>query len=119
MAALAPAGPVYQAGTLSGNPVAVAAGLASLRAATTEVYAALDRNATRLGALIGNALTEHGVAHRVQFAGNLVSVFFTDDAGARLRRREGRRRPGASRRSSTRCWTAGCTRRRRRSRRGS
>jgi glutamate-1-semialdehyde 2,1-aminomutase len=79
MAALAPAGPVYQAGTLSGNPVAVAAGLASLRAATSEVYAALDANATRLGALVGNALSEAGVAHRVQFAGNLLSVFFTEE----------------------------------------
>jgi glutamate-1-semialdehyde 2,1-aminomutase len=79
MAALAPAGPVYQAGTLSGNPVAVAAGLASLRAATSQVYAALDANATRLGALVGNALAEAGVAHRVQFAGNLMSVFFTEE----------------------------------------
>jgi glutamate-1-semialdehyde 2,1-aminomutase len=78
MSALAPSGPVYQAGTLSGNPVAVAAGLASLRAATSEVYTALDANAARLGALIGAALSEAGVAHRVQFAGNLVSVFFTD-----------------------------------------
>jgi glutamate-1-semialdehyde 2,1-aminomutase len=80
MAKLAPAGPVYQAGTLSGNPVAVAAGLASLRAATPEVYAALNANATRLGALIGTALSGAGVAHRVQFAGNLVSVFFTESA---------------------------------------
>ncbi len=79
MAALAPAGPVYQAGTLSGNPVAVAAGLASLRAATPAVYTALNANATRLGALIGTALSGAGVAHRVQFAGNLVSVFFTDE----------------------------------------
>jgi glutamate-1-semialdehyde 2,1-aminomutase len=79
MAALAPSGPVYQAGTLSGNPVAVAAGLASLRTATSEVYTALNAHATRLGALIGNALSEAGVAHRVQFAGNLLSVFFTAD----------------------------------------
>jgi glutamate-1-semialdehyde 2,1-aminomutase len=78
MASLAPEGPVYQAGTLSGNPVAVAAGLASLRAATQETYRALDANATRLGALIGDALTAAGVPHRVQFAGNLVSVFFTE-----------------------------------------
>ena len=49
MAHLAPAGPVYQAGTLSGNPVAVAAGLATLRAADDAVYAALDANADRLG----------------------------------------------------------------------
>lgn len=78
MAALAPAGPVYQAGTLSGNPVAVAAGLTSLREATQATYAALDANATRLGDLIGGALTDAGVPHRVQFAGNLVSVFFTE-----------------------------------------
>jgi glutamate-1-semialdehyde 2,1-aminomutase len=77
MAALAPAGPVYQAGTLSGNPVAVAAGLSSLRAATPQVYTALNANATRLGALLTSALTEAGVEHRVQFAGNLLSVFFT------------------------------------------
>ncbi|ANZ42810.1 glutamate-1-semialdehyde-2,1-aminomutase [Lentzea guizhouensis] len=76
MARLAPSGPVYQAGTLSGNPVAVAAGLATLRNADEAVYQALDRNATRLGALFTAALTEAGVTHRVQFAGNLVSVFF-------------------------------------------
>jgi glutamate-1-semialdehyde 2,1-aminomutase len=79
MSHLAPAGPVYQAGTLSGNPVAVAAGLATLRNATADVYAALDANATRLGALIGDALRAEGVPHRVQYAGNLLSVFFTDD----------------------------------------
>jgi glutamate-1-semialdehyde 2,1-aminomutase len=79
MARLAPVGPVYQAGTLSGNPVAVASGLATLRAATDDVYAALDRNAARLGELFTAALSEAGVEHRVQFAGNLVSVFFTAD----------------------------------------
>jgi glutamate-1-semialdehyde 2,1-aminomutase len=79
MAALAPAGPVYQAGTLSGNPVAVAAGLASLRAATPDVYTTLNANATRLGALLASALTAVGVAHQVQFAGNLLSVFFTTE----------------------------------------
>ncbi|WP_370946293.1 glutamate-1-semialdehyde 2,1-aminomutase [Amycolatopsis sp. cg5] len=78
MAKLAPSGPVYQAGTLSGNPVAVAAGLATLRAAGPEVYAKLNENASRLGNLFGAALTEAGVTHRVQFAGNLVSVFFTE-----------------------------------------
>jgi glutamate-1-semialdehyde 2,1-aminomutase len=79
MAHLAPAGPVYQAGTLSGNPLAVAAGLATLRAADDNVYAALDANATRLGTLFGDALTDAGVPHRVQYAGNLISVFFTED----------------------------------------
>ncbi|MGW4484079.1 glutamate-1-semialdehyde 2,1-aminomutase [Amycolatopsis sp. NPDC004368] len=76
MAKLAPGGPVYQAGTLSGNPVAVATGLATLRAADDAVYAALDANAKRLGDLFDSALTGAGVAHNVQYAGNLVSVFF-------------------------------------------
>ncbi|WP_028477113.1 glutamate-1-semialdehyde 2,1-aminomutase [Nocardia sp. CNY236] len=75
---LAPLGPVYQAGTLSGNPVAVAAGLATLRAADDGVYAALDRNAERLGELLGAALSAVGIGHRVQFAGNMVSVFFAE-----------------------------------------
>ncbi|HWC80919.1 MAG TPA: glutamate-1-semialdehyde 2,1-aminomutase [Pseudonocardiaceae bacterium] len=78
MSRLAPEGPVYQAGTLSGNPVAVAAGLTSLRHADAGVYRALDANATRLGDAFGAALTKAGVPHRVQYAGNLVSVFFTD-----------------------------------------
>jgi len=56
----------------------VAAGLATLRAATDEVYATLDANASRLGSLLSSALSAEGVAHRVQFAGNLLSVFFTD-----------------------------------------
>ncbi|AUN39202.1 Glutamate-1-semialdehyde 2,1-aminomutase 2 (plasmid) [Tsukamurella tyrosinosolvens] len=78
MGHLAPLGPVYQAGTLSGNPVAVAAGLATLQNATDEVYAKLNANSIRLGGLIGDALTAEGVRHHVQYAGNLVSVFFTD-----------------------------------------
>jgi glutamate-1-semialdehyde 2,1-aminomutase len=79
MSYLAPAGPVYQAGTLSGNPVAVAAGLATLRAADAAVYAALDTNSLRLGTMIGDALSAQGVPHRVQYAANMLSVFFTDD----------------------------------------
>jgi glutamate-1-semialdehyde 2,1-aminomutase len=79
MSHLAPAGPVYQAGTLSGNPIAVAAGLATLRAADEAVYAALDANAARLGELMGNALGAAGVPHRVQYAGNMFSVFFSED----------------------------------------
>lgn len=88
MERLAPLGPVYQAGTLSGNPVAMAAGLATLRTADEAVYAALDKNADRLSGLLGDALTEAGVTHRVQRGGNMLSVFFsaepvTDFATAR------------------------------------
>ncbi len=77
MAALAPSGPVYQAGTLSGNPVAVASGLATLRTAGPSVYAALDANARTIGGMLTSALSQEGVAHRVQYAGNLFSVFFS------------------------------------------
>ena len=79
MAHLAPIGPVYQAGTLSGNPVAVAAGLATLQGCTEEVYAHLDRTAATLSDLVGQALTDAGVPHRLSAAGNLFSVFFTDN----------------------------------------
>ena len=79
MAHLAPSGPVYQAGTLSGNPVAVAAGLTQLKLADAAVYATLDANAKRLGTLLGDALAGAGVPHRVQFAGSMLSVFFTED----------------------------------------
>ena len=79
MAHLAPIGPVYQAGTLSGNPVAVAAGLATLRAADAAVYAALDSNARTVGKLASDAFTEAGVEHRLQYAGNLFSIFFAGE----------------------------------------
>jgi glutamate-1-semialdehyde 2,1-aminomutase len=78
MSYLSPAGPVYQAGTLSGNPVAVAAGLASLRNATDDVYARLDEVAATIGRLATDALSAAGVRHHVQHAGNLFSVFFAD-----------------------------------------
>ena len=80
MARLAPAGPVYQAGTLSGNPVAVAAGLATLRNCTAEVYPVVDRAASSIAQLVTDALTKEGVPHRIQPAGSLFSVFFTDRA---------------------------------------
>jgi len=78
MERLAPAGPVYQAGTLSGNPLACAAGLTTLRLATDEVYEALDETAALIGDLASEALTEAGVPHRLSYAGNLFSIFFTD-----------------------------------------
>ena len=78
MERLAPMGPVYQAGTLSGNPVAVAAGLATLRNADDAVYAALDANADRLAGLLSGALSKAGVVHQIGRAGSFLSVFFTD-----------------------------------------
>ena len=78
MARLAPMGPVYQAGTLSGNPIATAAGLATLTHATDAIYAQVDVAAAQLGALVTSALSEAGVAHRLQRAGSMFSVFFCD-----------------------------------------
>ncbi|MFF7198829.1 glutamate-1-semialdehyde 2,1-aminomutase [Streptomyces sp. NPDC008079] len=79
MSRLAPAGPVYQAGTLSGNPVATAAGLAQLRLLDEAAYARVDAVSVEIRELVSAALSKEGVAHRVQTAGNMFSVFFTDD----------------------------------------
>jgi glutamate-1-semialdehyde 2,1-aminomutase len=79
MAHLAPEGPVYQAGTLSGNPVATTAGLATLKLATDEVYDRISLVAETIRTAAGKALTEAGVPHVVQSAGTMFSVFFTDE----------------------------------------
>lgn len=82
MALLAPTGPVYQAGTLSGNPVATAAGLATLRLADASVYARVDAVSAQLRGELTAALSAEGVPHAVQWAGNLFSTFFGADAAA-------------------------------------
>lgn len=74
---LAPLGPVYQAGTLSGNPVAVAAGIATLRHADAAVYRRLDAVADLLSSAVSAALAAEGVEHSVQRAGNLFSFAFS------------------------------------------
>jgi len=74
---LAPLGPVYQAGTLSGNPVAATAGLTTLRHLTDDSYAHLDDYATRVLKVISDALMGAGIDHSGQIAGNLFSFFFT------------------------------------------
>ncbi|MGH3097498.1 MAG: glutamate-1-semialdehyde 2,1-aminomutase [Streptosporangiales bacterium] len=78
MASLAPEGPVYQAGTLSGNPVAAAAGLATLVGCTAQVYEHVDAVSARLQGLVSEALDAEGLAYRINAAGNMFSVFFTD-----------------------------------------
>jgi glutamate-1-semialdehyde 2,1-aminomutase len=82
MAHLAPEGAVYQAGTLSGNPVAATAGLTTLRLATDDVYVHLDRAATVVREAVGEALAAAGVPHTVQSDGSMFSVFFTEDGAA-------------------------------------
>jgi glutamate-1-semialdehyde 2,1-aminomutase len=83
MAMLSPEGPVYQAGTLSGNPVATTAGLTTLQLATDEVYATVDRVACTVEDLASAALSEAGVPHVAQSAGNMFSVFFVSDPDVR------------------------------------
>ena len=73
---LAPGGPVYQAGTLSGNPLATAAGLATLQLADDAVYTSVAARAHAIGEVVSAALTEQGVPHRVQRAGSLFSFMF-------------------------------------------
>ena len=75
---LAPEGPVYQAGTLAGNPVATAAGLATLQNATDDVYAHIASVADTLRDGVAEALTAAGVAHVIQSTGSMFSVFLTD-----------------------------------------
>ncbi|MCX5205017.1 glutamate-1-semialdehyde 2,1-aminomutase [Streptomyces sp. NBC_00237] len=76
---LAPVGPVYQAGTLSGNPVATAAGLAQLRLLDDAAYEKVNAVSAEIQGLFTEALTKEGVAHRLQTASNMFSVFFTSD----------------------------------------
>jgi glutamate-1-semialdehyde 2,1-aminomutase len=78
MELLAPVGPVYQAGTLSGNPLACSAGLATLRLADEALYRRLDETAATVARLVTEALGKEGVPHRLATAGNMFSIFFTD-----------------------------------------
>ena len=81
MERLAPTGPVYQAGTLSGNPVAMAAGMASLSLASEDIYPVLERNASTLAKLVSDALKREGVAHNVQRASTMLSFRFAEGEG--------------------------------------
>jgi glutamate-1-semialdehyde 2,1-aminomutase len=80
MAVLAPDGPVYQAGTLSGNPLATAAGLAVLDQLDAAAYAQLDGRAAQLGAWLRDVIAEAGLAVQVPVVGPLMGLFFTAEA---------------------------------------
>lgn len=73
---LAPLGPVYQAGTLSGNPVACAAGLATLSLLTPEAYRQLEATSAELESGLRDAIASAGVSATVQRAGSLLTLFF-------------------------------------------
>jgi glutamate-1-semialdehyde 2,1-aminomutase len=75
---IAPLGPVYQAGTLSGNPLAVRAGLATLALLTDDVYERLEVAGARLQAGLEKAIADSGVTARVQRVGSMLTLFFHD-----------------------------------------
>ncbi len=76
MSVVAPLGPVYQAGTLSGNPVAVAAGLATLERLTPDVYDTLEKRGAQLEAGLSEATKAAGVVATVQRVGSMITLFF-------------------------------------------
>ena len=108
MEQLAPTGPVYQAGTLSGNPVAVAAGIAALDLARDRdpYRRSRPRRPTSPPRSI-EAFAAAAVPVTINRAGSLFSVFFGDEAGARLRRRRPRRPRALRVGSSTTCSSRG------------
>ena len=74
-----PAGPVFQAGTLSGNPIAMAAGIATLKELKQNPpYARLDQLGQRIETGLNHAATECGIPHRVNRVGSMWTLFFTD-----------------------------------------
>ena len=79
MSQVAPAGPVYQAGTLSGNPLAMAAGLALLnQLKDEEIYTKLERLTSLLAQGLKQAADEAGVKVSINYLGSLLTVFFTE-----------------------------------------
>ncbi len=75
-----PSGPVFQAGTLSGNPLAMAAGLATLRCLLKDPpYEKLDRLTAQLADGMARSAAHWGLAHRVQRVGSMITLFFTDE----------------------------------------
>ncbi|WP_420427572.1 glutamate-1-semialdehyde 2,1-aminomutase [Algiphilus sp.] len=80
---LSPDGPVYQAGTLSGSPLATAAGLATLRAITDEVHARASRHTQALCEGLQASAERHGVAFTAQHLGAMFGLYFTAEAPVR------------------------------------
>ncbi|WP_338731259.1 glutamate-1-semialdehyde 2,1-aminomutase [Mangrovimonas cancribranchiae] len=78
---LAPVGPVYQAGTLSGNPLAMAAGLAMLSALNDEatIFNELEEKTKYLHKGCSEVLTKHGIKHTINRVGSMMSIHFSDD----------------------------------------
>ena len=118
MERVAPAGDVYQAGTLSGNPLATAAGLATLRLLDQAAYERLDELTPHARRGPRGAAADAGVPVQVAWTTGLLTVFFSDGARARLRRAPSAATPNATARSAARCSSAASTCRPRSSRPG-
>ena len=76
---IAPSGPIYQAGTLSGNPMAMAAGLETLRQLTPETYEEFGRKADRLEEGLTEAAKKHNIPITFNRAGSMIGLFFTNE----------------------------------------
>jgi glutamate-1-semialdehyde 2,1-aminomutase len=85
---VAPLGPVYQAGTLSGNPLAVAAGLATLKELTPAIYSALEETSLRLEEGLKRALVQRRVTGTVQRVASMLTLFFCQGPVTSLRQAE-------------------------------
>lgn len=79
MEQVAPSGPIYQAGTLSGNPLAMAAGYATLSQLTPETYKEFQRKATILENGLREAAEKYDIPHTINRAGSMIGLFFTDE----------------------------------------
>ncbi len=79
MEQIAPSGPIYQAGTLSGNPLAMTAGYETLSQLTPESYQDFERKAERLGEGLSKAAAKYNIPHTVNRAGSMVGFFFTNE----------------------------------------
>jgi glutamate-1-semialdehyde 2,1-aminomutase len=78
MEALSPLGPVFHAGTLAGNPLATAAGLAALNELGDDVYGEITAGASRLSSLLGEACAAAGISAKFPVVGTLVGMYFGD-----------------------------------------
>ncbi|MFN2745051.1 glutamate-1-semialdehyde 2,1-aminomutase [Bacillus sp. z60-18] len=79
MEKIAPSGPIYQAGTLSGNPLAMTAGLETLKQLTPDSYKEFSRKADRLEKGISEAAEKHDIPHTFNRAGSMIGFFFTNE----------------------------------------
>lgn len=79
MEKIAPSGPIYQAGTLSGNPLAMTAGLETLKQLTPDSYREFSRKADLLEKGISEAARKNGIPHTFNRAGSMIGFFFTDE----------------------------------------